>query len=186
MRILASPDVRLRCSVAQPHVLIRSKRAPVDLVPDLVEYGVTIGMEVSRMHSPISSPGGALEIVKRINTLHVTVCPDWEGWRGHNDAIPDFYAECPEILRDPPGTLEDFTDCLPYAPFIHAKLFQYDESTGLDPNFPLPETFEAINASPIRHNITLEYEGWINDCFPNVDLSAVTKKLFEMLQTNLR
>lgn len=157
-----------------------------ELIPDLDAYDVTIGMEVGRMHSPISSPGGALEIIKRMQNPRITVCPDWEGWRRHNDAIPDFYAECPEILRDPPGTIEDFEECLPYAPYIHAKLFQYDEQTGLDPNFPLEEMFAAINKSPLRHNVSLEYEGWISDCFPEVDLRKITKQLFDMLEKNLK
>lgn len=153
-----------------------------ELIPDLEEYDVVVCLEVGRMHSPISSPRGAMEVCKKLGSKRVTVCPDWEGWRLHNDEIPDFYAECPEILRDPPGTLDDFKEVLPFSPFVHAKLFQYDEATGLDPNFPVVEMMQAIRESPLTHNLSLEYEGWITDCFPDVDLRAVTQKLYDMLR----
>lgn len=155
------------------------------LVPVCEEYGVVIGMEVGRMHSPISSPSGALKIVKRMGTKYVTVCPDWEAWRLPNPQIPEFYAECPQIRRDPPCPVSVLEEVLPYAPFVHAKLFQYDEETGLDPNFPLLEMFEVINRSPLPHSFSIEYEGWTPDCFPESDTLEVSRKLYDMLERNL-
>ena len=156
-----------------------------EVVPVCEEYNVIIGMEVGRMHSPISSPIGALEVVKNIQSKYITVCPDWEAWRLDNPKIPDFYAECPDIKRDPPCPLSVLEEILPYSPFIHAKLFEFDEETGLDPNFPLNDMFEIINKSMIKHSFSIEYDGWTPDCFPEKDPLMISKQLYNMLETNL-
>lgn len=157
-----------------------------ELVSTCEEYGVIIGLEVGRMHSPISSPAGALEVVRRMRSKHITICPDWEAWRLHSSTIPDYYAECPEITRDPACSVDVLREVLPFSPFVHAKLFEYDEATGLDPNFPLRDMFDAINESPYEHSFSLEYEGWTPQCFPDRDVLTVSKQLYDMLVRNLQ
>ncbi|MCU6732325.1 sugar phosphate isomerase/epimerase family protein [Diplocloster agilis] len=158
-----------------------------ELLPVAEEYEVIIGMEVGRMHSPLSSPKGALQIVKQMKSKYLTVCPDWEAWRIHSgNGIPDYYAEAPDVLRDPACSVETFIECLEYAPFIHAKVYEYDEERDIDPNYPLAEMLDAVRNSPYVHHMSMEYEGWTPEIYPDRDPLKVSKQLFDMLNRRLK
>lgn len=158
-----------------------------ELIPAAEEYEVIIGMEVGRMHSPLSSPKGALEIVKEMKSKYLTVCPDWEAWRLHSgNRIPDYYAEAPDVMRDPACSVATFVECLEYSPFIHAKVYEYDENLDIDPNFPLLPMLEAIKSSPYIHNLSMEYEGWTPEMYPVREPLKVSKQLFDMLNRRLK
>ncbi|WP_066687951.1 sugar phosphate isomerase/epimerase family protein [Christensenella intestinihominis] len=147
------------------------------LVPIAEEYDVRLAAEVARQHTPSLM----MRLQKSLKSDYFTICPDFEAWRVDTPDIPLIHQETPGAPPSEPETIETFTQCLPYSPYIHAKLLSIDEN-GEEPHFPIHEMMKAIGESEINHHLCIEYEGWIPDIRPEDDAEEETRKCVELLK----
>lgn len=151
------------------------------IAPVAIDHNITIGFEAARSFSLFNSPQGALELVKQFGSPALTVVPDFEAWRIPTEGMPVSYVENPGAVQPEPLDLSVFTDCLPYAPFVHAKLLEFD-SEGNDPNYPVDELMRAVREHDQPHDILVEYEGWLPDVHPERDAEQEARKGVELIR----
>ena len=146
------------------------------ILPACEEYNVRFAHEVARENAPKL----ALKIRAALDNDFYTICPDFEAWRIGTPDLPLVHAERPGEVCEP-ESVALFRECLPYAPLVHAKLLSLDEA-GEEPHFPIAELMQAINESPIKHHLDIEYEGWIPDIHPDRDCVSETRRCVELLK----
>lgn len=176
---LGASYVAVQAGTLPPGTSLESgRRTVVDVLsavePIAREYGVPIGTESSRPYSvaPLKSPELAREVVQEVGSEYVIVIPDFEAWRLPS-SIPRTYLEVEGAPEPIPTTLEEFQKCLPFAPNIQAKFLEIGDD-GLDPNYPEESFLTLLSESPVTHDLTVEYEGWIPGVHPERDpLEAV-------------
>lgn len=155
------------------------------IAPVAEDFGVVIGLEAARSFSEYSSPQGTLALVKDFGSPWITVSPDFEAWRRPTEGMPIAYVENPGATQPEPLPIGVFRDCLPYAPFIHAKFLEFDE-TGTDPNYPVDELMAAVREAGTDHDFLVEYEGWLPEVHPERDPETEVRKGVQLLRSHLQ
>ncbi|HWA19562.1 MAG TPA: TIM barrel protein [Devosia sp.] len=151
------------------------------VVPVAEEYGVVIAIETAHAHAPYDSPKGALRLIRTISSRHLTLCPDWECWRRPSATIPAKNYDSRPMDRLVPLSLADFAECLPHAPLVHAKLLTLDDA-GEEPDIPVADLLRAMRESGFGHDLTIEYEGWIPELRPDLDLMTQLRKAVALVE----
>jgi hypothetical protein len=146
-------------------------------IPIAEEYGIIFAVETARQHMT----GIALGLCKKFDSSYLTVCPDLEAWRLETNDIPLVHQEAPDAPPSKPEPVELFNECLPYAPYIHFKLLDFDEK-GEEPHFPIAALMNYINTSRQNHHLCIEYEGWIPDINPGIDPIQETRKCVDLIK----
>lgn len=149
------------------------------------EYGVRMVIETARSSGVIATPEYTLQLVKEINSDYLGIAPDFEAWRHATDDLPLVHVEAPGKVAANPTSLDVFRECMPYAPFMHAKVIGFDEN-GEEPHIPIPEMMQIINETPIPQILDIEYEGWIPDIHPELDAVAGVAKAFALFNKYLK
>ncbi len=147
------------------------------ILPWTEKYHIKIAHELPRP----GTPEAALDILKTLDSPYYTLCPDLEAWRQETEDLPLIHAENPDAKTLKAASIEVFRECLPYSPYIHFKMLGFDEQ-GNEPHFPMEEIMGAIDASPGKHHLCIEYEGWIPDIRPDIDCVEGTKKCMELIR----
>ena len=155
------------------------------VLPVCEENNVVLFMEAGRNLSPLSSPRGALEIVKRVGSPFLQIAPNGESWRIPTPDLPNGHCEAPDVGPQKPETIELFNEILPYSPFICGKFFDYDEAADTDPTQPVDEWCEALRNSTRQHIIAIIYEGFIPEAYPDRDPEEKVFQLYHMLKRRL-
>lgn len=155
------------------------------VLPVCEENQVVLCMEAGRNLSPLSSPKGSLEIVKRVGSPFLQVAPNGESWRIPTPDLPSGHCEAPDTGPQEPETIELFRELLPYSPFICGKFFDYDPITDTDPTQPVEAWCEALRESSRQHIITVIYEGFIPEAYPERDPEEKVRQLYQMLKRRL-
>ncbi len=156
-----------------------------EVLPVCEKNNVVICMEAGRNLSPLSSPRGSYEIVKRVGSPFLQIAPNGESWRIPTPDLPNGHCEAPETGPQEPETIELFKEILPYSPFICGKFFDYDPETDTDPTQPVDAMCEALRQSDRQHIITVIYEGFIPEAYPDRDPVEKVRQLYGMLKRRL-
>lgn len=155
------------------------------VLPVCEENNVILCMEAGRNLSPLSSPRGAYDIVRRVGSPFLQIAPNGESWRIPTSDLPSGHCEAPDAPPQEPETIELFKEILPYSPFICGKFFDYDSETDTDPTQPVEEMCEALRESDRQHIITVIYEGFIPEAYPDRDPVEKVHQLYNMLKKRL-
>lgn len=155
------------------------------LIETAREYGVRIVIETARSRGAICTPEYALRLVQEINSRYLGIAPDFEAWRHATDDLPLIHVEAPGAIAPEPTSLEIFRKCMPYAPFMHAKVIGFDEA-GEEPHIPISEMMQIINEEPQPQVLDIEYEGWIPDLRPDLDSIEAVRKSVRLFNKYLK
>ena len=155
------------------------------VIPICEENNVVLCMEAGRNLSPLSSPRGSLDIVKRVGSPYLQVAPNGESWRIPTPDRPNGHCEAPDSGPQEPESIEFFKELLPYSPFICGKFFDYNPETDTDPTQPVEGLCEALRNSDRQHIITVIYEGFIPEAYPERDPVEKVHQLYGMLKRRL-
>lgn len=151
------------------------------VAPLAEDHGITLCIEAARSFSEFQSPLGALALIRDLDSPSVRLAPDFEAWRIPQDYMPSAYIGHDGPTHEP-LSIDAFRECLPYAPYVHAKLMEFDDN-GTDPNYPVDDLMRETQGSPLQHDVLLEYEGWVPEVFPDRDAETETRKGVELIRS---
>ena len=151
------------------------------IAPGADDADVVVCFEAARAGSRFNSPKGALTLVKEFGHPRLQMAPDFEAWRRPSQAMPASYAENPGARQALPLSVEDFRECLPYSPYVHAKFLEFDQD-GDDHNFPTADLLAAVRDDDYAHDLSVEYEGWLPEVHPERDPEIETAKAVALVR----